>query len=564
MAFPHRTSPSGPGNALSRLARLLAACLPLLLVPGFGQPSGERVLSAQLSYHPLRVNAAEGSLLPWAGGDLGKAYDDVMARVWRFWRDMGVDRAGHPYFMLHQVWRPAPGDDRGAGGDQFAMALSSLREYHAYTGDPETLAMSRRIADYYLERSLSPATAAWPRLPFPYNTQVYVDRYDGDMVLGPGYTQPDKAGSFAWELLQLYRSCGEQRYLQAARDIADTLALHVQAGDGKHSPWPFKVNALTGETGKLLRNGTEEPEVKELTRHSVAGGADYTTNYAATLELFLGLRELGVGDPASYARAFQLTLEWMRRYPLNTMRWGPFFEDVPGWSDTQINAVTFASFILEHPELFSDGPAQARRILDWVEQTLRDDSWAPYGVWVVREQTAWPVPGNSHTARQGSAELRYAELTGDRTRTDNAIRQLSWATYMVDVDGKNCYPTDAVWLTDGYGDYLRHYLRAMAAEPRLAPAGSDHLLRTSAPLTEIRYDTGPMHRLLHYRSSSTTGKERLHLQARPLRILLDGRPVGEGESASEVSSYRWLPLPVGGVLELRRNGGRSVELHYRP
>jgi len=26
---------------------------------------------------------------------------------------------------------------------------------------------------------------------------------------------------------------------------------------------------------------------------------------------------------------------------------------------------------------------------------------------------------------------------------------------MVDDDGKNCYPRDEVWMTDGYGDYVR-------------------------------------------------------------------------------------------------------------
>jgi hypothetical protein len=61
-------------------------------------------------------------------------------------------------------------------------------------------------------------------------------------------------------------------------------------------------------------------------------------------------------------------------------------------------------------------------------------------------------------------------LTGDRSGADHAIRQLNWATYMVDVDGKNRYMQDENWLTDGYGDYVRHYLRSMAAMPELAPA----------------------------------------------------------------------------------------------
>ena len=59
-----------------------------------------------------------------------------------------------------------------------------------------------------------------------------------------------------------------------------------------------------------------------------------------------------------------------------------------------------------------------------------------------------------------------------------AIRRLNWATYMVDNDGKNRYPRDDIWLTDGYGDYVRHYLRSMAAQPELAPDDQNHLLRT--------------------------------------------------------------------------------------
>ena len=49
------------------------------------------------------------------------------------------------------------------------------------------------------------------------------------------------------------------------------------------------------------------------------------------------------------------------------------------------------------------------------------------------------------------------------------MRRLNWATYSVDADGKNRYPNDDIWLTDGYGDYVRHYLRAMASFPELAP-----------------------------------------------------------------------------------------------
>ena len=59
-------------------------------------------------------------------------------------------------------------------------------------------------------------------------------------------------------------------------------------------------------------------------------------------------------------------------------------------------------------------------------------------------------------------ELLWAEASGDRSRKAQAVRNLDWATYMVDTDGKNRYYRDDIWLTDGYGDYVRHYLRAMA------------------------------------------------------------------------------------------------------
>jgi hypothetical protein len=58
---------------------------------------------------------------------------------------------------------------------------------------------------------------------------------------------------------------------------------------------------------------------------------------------------------------------------------------------------------------------------------------------------------------------------------------------MVDTDGKNRYPRDDIWLTDGYGDYVRHFLRAMASAPELAPDDQNHLLRTSSVIRSIEY-----------------------------------------------------------------------------
>ena len=103
------------------------------------------------------------------------------------------------------------------------------------------------IAEYYLTHGLSPENASWPNIPYPYNTYVYSGIYDGDMILGKNFTQPDKAGSFGIELLRLYKVNANERYpnvtdnlyLEAAIPIANTLAAYTKDGDEINSPLPF-------------------------------------------------------------------------------------------------------------------------------------------------------------------------------------------------------------------------------------------------------------------------------------------------------------------------------------
>ncbi len=65
---------------------------------------------------------------------------------------------------------------------------------------------------------------------------------------------PIRPGTFGYELARLYEITGEKKYLDAAIKIANTLMKHLQPGDEKKSPLPFRVNAKTGETGSLFDN----------------------------------------------------------------------------------------------------------------------------------------------------------------------------------------------------------------------------------------------------------------------------------------------------------------------
>jgi hypothetical protein len=171
----------------------------------------------------------------------------------------------------------------------------------------------------------------------------------------------------------------------------------------------------------------------------------------------------------------------------------------------------------------------------------------------MNEQTVYRVPGNSHSSRQASVELIYAGLSGDTTYTANAIRTLNWATYTVASNGRNRYIRDDIWLTDGYGDYVRHYLRAMAAMPELAPSDKDRLLGTTSLVTSINYKREAI-------SYSTYGSatDILRLTKKPVKITCDGKELKKiTEGISE--GYIWEPFPSGGELHITHTG-RNIEI----
>jgi hypothetical protein len=481
----------------------------------------------------------------------------VLQRVWNFWKNIETDSNGEKYYMNHQVWR-VNHDKRGLGGDQLMMAMSSWNLYYDYTGDTALIENMKYMADYYLAHSLSSPDTKWPNIPYPYNTNVESGICDGDMILGKGYLQPDKAGSFGFELIKLYKKTGQEKYLDAAINIANTLAAKVQPGDSTNSPWPFKVNAITGELGLIILDQVVwyegmDKHIKKQHRRTKA--SSYSTNWTSTLELFDQLIKLKRGKTKEYKNAFDIAFKWMKDFPDNTNKWGPFFEDVPRWSDTQINAITYAMYLMEHPELDVNWKQTANNIFKWVHKELGDKEFIKYGVITTDEQTAYRVPGNSHSSREASAELSYWEKTGDTSYVQNAIRELSWATYMVDNDGQNFYPTNDIWMTDGYGDYVRHYLRAMAAAPQLAPENEDHLLRSSSVIKNIQYTKG---RII-YATYDTVSQEKLRLTEKPHRVKIEGKNFKQtAESGAE--GWSWQTLDKGGILIIRKTQGTTVDI----
>lgn len=523
---------------------LLCVSFPFLL---FGCMNNHKAVSGSndtiltndtIQYHQVRINRKDGSILPWYSSDLGTSYDTVLSLVWNFWNSMETDSNGLKYYMNHQVWKPEH-DMRGLGGDQINMALSSWTLLYAYTGNQAILDNMKYIADTYLERSLSDPTDSWPFLPYPYNTLIHSGKYDGDMRNGKGFLQPDKAGNFGYELINLYKITGNKKYLDAAINIANTLKAHIVPGNNEESPLPFRINAKTGEAGSFFDNNGSGKLIQ---------AALYTSNWTGVLMLF---RELMVFDEKgkdSYDKAFHTVLGWMKEYPLKTNKWGPFFEDIPGWSDTQTNAVTFAMYILKNPDLFPDWKNEVKGIIEWTYKELGNHDYDKYKVVVMNEQTVYRVPGNSHSSRQAALELLYTSLSGDSTYMTNAIRTLNWATYTVAGDGRNRYIQDDIWLTDGYGDYVRHYIQAMSAMPVLAPSDKNKFLGSTSVVTAIDYER----KSITYKTYGASS-DILRLIKHPEKITVDGIEIKESLEQQN-DGFLWIPLKEGGELKISHKG----------
>ncbi|MCE1198053.1 MAG: hypothetical protein LWW85_03710 [Marinilabiliales bacterium] len=534
---------------------LLLTVLLLSLIAGRSLAQSPEIgKEKHLFFHDIRTDAHH-HIVPWNQQDPAASYDEILHLCWNYWKNMPCywmrkipdfkQKFGMEFPPLYLLFRTHDPADMGIGGDQFAMMLSSFNLWYDYTGDQEVLDNMIFQANWYLDHGLSASTALWPDIPYPCNTEK-IPVYDGDLVIGKGFTQPDKAGSFGYELVMLFKKTGNRRYLEAAVKIANTLARHTTAGDKDHSPMPFKVHTATGAVGTILtldRKGKIE--------------SNYTSNWTGTLRLYQELIRMKSENSTAYQNSFELISKWLQSYPLQNNRWGPFFEDIDSWSDTQINAGTMASFILDNPDWVPDWKEKVRGIQKWVIDTLGIPYWQQYGVTVIGEQTAYIIQGQSHTSRNAAIELRYAELTGDTSRVTQAIRQLNWCTYAVDVDGKNRW-TDfdsyELWWTDGYGDFIRHYLRGMAAFPEIATG--NHLLRSSSVIRNIRYEKGKI-TYLTFDSQST---EKIRLESRPKKVVAGTVRLKQGTVPGD--HWEWTPLHHGGVLEIRHTQANEITVIY--
>ncbi len=193
--------------------------------------------------------------------------------------------------------------------------------------------------------------------------------------------------------------------------------------------------------------------------------------------------------------------------------------------------------------------------LAWVVKVFGRDtdteSGSQWGAVVMSEQAADMAKLGSHTARYGATLALWSEATGDRDARQRAARSLHGATYTCGEDGIVAVgenSSEGWWFSDGYGDYIRHFLIAMAAVPEWAPAGRDHLLRSTSMVTRVDYAPGRV----SYRTFDADSTETIRLRSRPKRVVVGGTILAERTSLVD-SGYSVREIASGDAIVLLRH-----------
>src|SRR5581483_1667404 len=238
--------------------------------------------------------------------------------------------------------------------------------------------------------------------------------------------ETDKLGELGIGYVLFYELTGDRKYLDAGIWCADALANHIRAGDEDHTPWPFRVDARTGE---------------------VLNGEEYGGMIVAPVRLFSELVRLKAGDSAKYEHAGDLAWAWILKFPMHNDRWSGYFEDVHKNVQNVNQALpTMTAYYLlsaAQPEkLDPQWIGDVGHLIDWVKHRFGRGPF--FGAWAIDEQG--PPPDYigccsraglaSDTSRWAAINAMYYERTGDGQAREDAFRSLNYETYFADDEGR--------------------------------------------------------------------------------------------------------------------------------
>jgi hypothetical protein len=145
----------------------------------------------------------------------------------------------------------------------------------------------------------------------------------------------------------------------------------------------------------------------------------------------------------------------------------------------------FARYLLKTPQRDQEISTTVPGLVWWVKNTFGEK-----GMNAINEQTGCYLPMGSHTSRYASICAMWYEHSNDPWFKEEAYRFFNHASYMAEPDGvvqTGHNWGSEIWFSDGYTDYIRHFMEGLAAVPEWSPAGENHLLRSTSVVQKIKY-----------------------------------------------------------------------------
>ncbi|MCO5238221.1 MAG: hypothetical protein M9933_18340 [Chitinophagaceae bacterium] len=506
--------------------------------------------------------------MAWYKSDApGAAYTHVVRLAAEFLRDMPDEPGiGLPYYYLHQSISVANDNEKpyeGAGLHNPACVFAGLTEslavnYSIFTGDDSYVALVKKALDHMLKNGSTPADWTWGNCPYASAKGGSIT-YEGtskDGICGPGdgfhVLEPDKVAEMGVAYLQFYQMTEDKTYLDAALHCADALARNVRTGDNKQSPWPFRVNAQSPDRRGML--------VEE-----------YGSNVLPAIRLFDELAciqsriHLNTERQESYKKARDIAWDWLYSWdgPMKTYVWKGYFEDVEydheNRNRVQVQPMEVARYLILHPEYDKFYKENVSALIQWCKSVFGTQNSLG---WNAQCEQLWCMaPMGSHTARYASVCAMWYALNGGERYKEEAYETFNWATYCTSKEGfVSVGPTwKSSWFSDGYSDYIKHFFDGMAAIPEWAPAGENHLLKSTSIVQKIKYSTNK----ISYSTFLPTSTEVLRLVSMPKQVSIDGKVIKRDDQLKNGEGWSWEKLSSGGVLRIKHQSGRDVEIASR-
>ena len=463
-----------------------------------------------INEHEIVLDKQE-RLEPWT------SYGNVVRYAMEFIKHCPQDEHNHlPWYLQYSCFwtdplRPTIWPDNPAG--KFAWAMTTLAKYYPYSGDRAYVDIVQQMLDRLWDYR-TPDHFEWKDVPYASahpGTGVYFGaRADGEYA-----TECDKIAQAGRAYVDFYELSGAERYLRYGITCANELVRHIRQGNEYQSPLPFRVD---------VRNG----DIIE----------EYTADMIQPIRLLDALIRLGYTTYQTYRDQLW---DWIVEYPLKNNVWKGYFEDIrldaENANRDQLSALETARYIMENASVFPHWRDTVRNLIEWVKETLGGHPF--FTAIPIHEQKFCYYPMGSHTARFGSICCMYAALSGEEDYREMGIRSLNWATYMANENGIVTVGVDRpdyynqCWFTDGYFDYVPHFIDAMAFVPEVAPFDEDHILYSTSIVQSIHYQ--PMS--IRYRLFNPKSVQKLRLTFLPVKVIVDGQEIPQQEITPTQASW---------------------------